>query len=348
MAAKKKKAAAAAAATGAGGANPAAAAAAGAPAKPAKPCGTCDPTLPYSLAFKITDGNGKLCDRMYYTVKYKNSGEVYTDSTQGDSVVTEQSLNKIGLTLRYYTSDASEEIFLYLGHRTTADGYPATKTGTENTYDEAPLHRDTVAPAADKKVSNAQTQRLWKPWRFSSGAAAHTISNWEQRRTHIYDDRYPTRDWNGTHSAGERLTIGAGHLLPTHAEADAYFAQYPPGGAGMSNADMDRLFQNDVQTRADEPDANNDVKVPLYQREFDAYVDLRFNAGLGATDFGGGFNNTAPHSRITSSSITNFLNRGRYTQAGNRILTTANSAAGVWHKGVQNRRNDQKNIFFGP
>jgi GH24 family phage-related lysozyme (muramidase) len=90
------------------------------------------------------------------------------------------------------------------------------------------------------------------------------------------------------------------------------------------------------------------VFVKLYQREFDANIDVRFNAGFGSTDFTGGFKNTAPHTRLSSSSITNFLNRGRYTQAGNRILTIANSAVGAWHKGVQNRRNDQKNVFFGP
>ena len=163
MATKKKKAGAAAAAAGAGGANPAAARAAGAPAKPPKPCGTCDLTLPYSLAFKIKDGNGTLIEGMYYTVLYKNSGDVYEGTTQQHG-----RMGTSGQTLRYYTSDASEEIFLYLGHRTKADGYPQSRTGNENTYDEAPLHHDTVAPAAQNKLSDAETQRLWKPWAVSS------------------------------------------------------------------------------------------------------------------------------------------------------------------------------------
>jgi hypothetical protein len=80
---------------------------------------------------------------MYYTVKYKNSGDVYEGTTQQHG-----RMDTSGQTLRYYTSDAAEEIFLYIGHRTTADGYPEDQTGTENTYDEARLHRDTVARIA--------------------------------------------------------------------------------------------------------------------------------------------------------------------------------------------------------
>jgi GH24 family phage-related lysozyme (muramidase) len=352
MAAKKKKAGAAAAAAGAGGANPAAAHAAGAPAKPARPCGTCDPTLPYSLSFKITDSNGKLCDRMYYTVKYKNSGEVYTESTQGDSVVTEQSLGKLGLTLRYYTSDASEEIFLYIGHRTAADLYPETRTGTENTYDEAPLHHDTVAPTVDKKVSDAQTQRLWKPWAFSDHAAQDSINNWERRRAYVYDDASPSRNWTGGPNTGT-LTIGIGHAL-TPAEAQQYLRRFPTGGPGMPDAEMDQLFAQDVNQRARQAGLNEEISVPLYQAEFDALVDLRFNAGGGsgssdaATDFRGGFNPNSPNARVVgAASIRQLLNRGRYTAAGDRILSTANSVGGAWHRGVQNRRNFQNNIFFG-
>lgn len=308
-----------------------------------KPCATCDKTGPYSLAFDVKDANGKMCgEGMYYTVKYETSGEVFTGSTDAN-----------GLTERYFSNDPAEKIFLYLGHRTTADSYPTDNTEAENAYDEAPLASNTVAAIADKKIHNAQTQRLWTPWSFSAEAAHDSIEEWERRRPHIYDDRYPNRDWNGTHSAGERLTIGAGHLLSRN-DADAFLQRYPTTGPGMTNAEMDALYQQDVDQRARQGAIANEVHVPLYQREFDALVDLRFNAGGGsgngdaATDFRGGLNPTAPHGRIArTSSVTQYLNRGRYTAAGGRILSTANSAGGVWSRGVQRRRTFQRDMFFG-
>ncbi|KYG02194.1 hypothetical protein BE21_55185 [Sorangium cellulosum] len=115
----------------------------------------------------------------------------------------------------------------------------------------------------------------------------------------------------------------------------------------MADEEIDALYAADVRDRAGVADLNSDIHVPLYQREFDAMLDLRFNAGLGASDFSGGWSNTGQHAKIQSRSITEFLNAGQFTEAGNRILTTANSVGGSWHKGVQNRRNFERGMFFG-
>lgn len=115
----------------------------------------------------------------------------------------------------------------------------------------------------------------------------------------------------------------------------------------MTDAEIARLYADDIQNRADVADLHHDVHVPLYQREFDALTDFRFNAGHGASDFSGGRSNTGKHDKISKCSISGHLNSGSYTEAGNRILTTANTIDGRWSKGVQNRRNFQRGMFFG-
>ncbi|MDQ0458229.1 glycoside hydrolase family protein [Rhizobium paknamense] len=306
----------------------------------AKPCATCDKNKNYSLAFLVKDANDKICTGMYYTVKYEHSGELY----QG--IIDEN-----GLTERYFSGTGEENIYLYIGHRSKEDDYPISQTTEEEKYDEAPLAFSKVELISEKKISDAKTKRLWKPWTFSTEAAKHTIDNWEKRKRYVYDDRFPNKNWDGTHVNGERLTIGAGHLITSNKEAEDYLEKYPTTGPGMTDSEIDDLFKNDVKTKAKIDDANEDINVPLYQNEFDAIIDIRFNAGSGSTDFEGGFSNTDPHNKTNGKSLKDLLNAGRYTQAGNRILTVANSAKknGVseWHKGVQNRRNDQKSVFFG-
>jgi GH24 family phage-related lysozyme (muramidase) len=337
MATKKKKAGAAAAGTGAGGPGTGAAAAAGGVAKPAKPCGTCDPTLPYSIQFRVKDANGKLCDRMYYTVKYKNSGEVYTGSTQGDAVATEQTIGKLGLTLRYYTSDASEEVFLYLGHRTTADGYPESRTGAENITDEAPLHQDTVAPAAELKISDAETDRLWKPWGASANYKS-VIEGAESREP----SQYPSVE-------GGNDTIGIGHKI-TDAEiasqrfTKGYWAQ------PLSDAKMDELLNEDIAKNGGNK-IDSLVFVPLHNYEVDAILDLGFNGGPGALSANASSLYThdgAANAKGTNrQNLSELLNRGRYSLVPGYFQTHYNTAGGKWVAGVQNRRDMDARMFSG-
>jgi GH24 family phage-related lysozyme (muramidase) len=315
MAAKKKKAGAAAAATGAGGANPAAAAAAGAPAKPAKPCGTCDPTLPYSIQFRVKDANGKLIEGMYYTVKYKNSGDIYEGTTQQHGRA-----DTSGKTLTYYTSDAGEEVFLYIGHRVTADKYPESLATDEEKYDEAPLHRDTVAQTSQQKLSDANTERLWKPWAVSQAG-----QDWMKLEEGF--ERKPYNDHLGY------ATIGIGHLLHRSPVNAADRANYPNP---LTDQEVTDLFDDDVLHRANSIDINDKIKVPLHQREFDALIDLAFQVG----NQGAGAAITGPN-----ASIMKFLNRGRYTSAGNFLLRFNRANSAVDPK-VAARAQRNKDTFF--
>lgn len=288
-------------------------------------CSTC----PKYLTFQVKDANRALCVGMYYSVYLAGSGWAVKDGV----------LDANAKTRLFETTESGKQASLYIGHRLEA-GLPEA-----NTYDEAPLRQEVISSADRAYTAVVTTLRLWKPWSFSSAAAEESINEWERRRRYVYDDGVTRGDWNGTSNPVGTLTIGAGHAL-TRAEARGWYDRYPPSGPGMTDAEMDALFDSDVRNRARTADLNDDIHVPLYQREYDALVDLRFNAGSGASDFSGGFSNTGAHARLTSSSITSFLNAGRYTEAGNRILTTANSISGRWSKGVQNRRNFQRGMFF--
>jgi GH24 family phage-related lysozyme (muramidase) len=266
---------------------------------------------------------------MYYSVYLAGSGWAVKDGV----------LDANAKTQLFETTESGKLASLYIGHRLEADLPEA------NTYDEAPLREEVISSADRTYTVVVNTLRLWKTWTFSTAAAEDTIDEWEKRRRYVYDDGAPKGDWDGTSDPVHTLTIGAGHAL-TRDEAREWYDKYPPSGPGMTDAEIDEQFASDVENRADTAGLNNAINVPLYQREFDALVDIRFNAGSGSTGFTGGFSNTGTHSKISSSSITSFLNAGRYTEAGNRILTTANSIKGKWSKGVQNRRNFQRGMFF--
>ncbi|WP_142748422.1 hypothetical protein, partial [Mycobacterium tuberculosis] len=82
----------------------------------------------------MKDVDDRLCIGMYYTVHLKNSGETIF----GTIAETEKSEETAGFTSRYFTDDADETVYLYMGHRETADGYPETRAAAPDTTDEAP------------------------------------------------------------------------------------------------------------------------------------------------------------------------------------------------------------------
>jgi hypothetical protein len=53
-------------------------------------------------------------------------------------------------------------------------GYPQSRTGAENTYDEAPLHHDTVAPTAQQAERGTDTDTEALEALSQSGKAAKT------------------------------------------------------------------------------------------------------------------------------------------------------------------------------
>ena len=292
-----------------------------------KPCATCDQSLAYSLAFDVKDANGKMCGAgMYYTVKYEKSGEVYQGQTDEN-----------GLTERYFAADASEKIYLYLGHRTTADGYPADRSQPADATDEAPLASDTVAPTTEKKIHNATTTRLWKPW-GASQTYKNLIENAEGREPR----QYPSVE-------GGNDTIGIGHKITDTEIANNRFTQ-GYWAQPLTDAKMDELLEEDIHKNGGR-DIDDSVFVPLHPYEVDAILDLGFNGGPGALAANAASlftHNGAANPRGTNRQrLSDLLNRGRYSLVPEYFRTHYNTANRQWVAGVQNRRDMDARMFSG-
>lgn len=290
-------------------------------------CKTC----PKYITFQVEDAKRVRCVGMYYSVYVEGSGWVVKDGI----------LDAEAKTQTFDTTESGKQASLYIGHR-LEDDLPE-----ENVYDEAPLHKEVISSGEQTYTAKVTTARLWKLWSFSSEAAEEAKTEWEKKRQYVYDDKNSNENWDGTSDPEGTLTIGAGHALFTTKEAREWYDRYPPSEAGMTDEEIDALYDTDVRGRARVAELNSVIHVPLYQREFDALIDLRFNAGHEASGYHDGRSNTGQHAPMRNHSITEFLNAGQFTQAGNRILTTANTQDHKWSAGVQNRRNFQRGMFFG-
>jgi GH24 family phage-related lysozyme (muramidase) len=275
---------------------------------------------------------------MYYTVKYKNSGEVYDGTTQGTTAVnTERSIENLGLTLRYFTSDADEEAFLYIGHRTKSDGYPESQTADEDKVDEAPLHQSVVAPAEEKKIVDAKTKRKWKPWQASA-----TYKGLTEGAESREPSQYPSVE-------GGNDTIGIGHKIT---DAEIASQRFTKGywSQPLSDAKMDELLNEDIAKNGGNK-IGSLVFVPLYDYEVDAILDLGFNGGPGA--LGSSASSLYTHNGGANPKGTNrqnlsaLLNRGRYSLVPEYFRTHYNTSNSQWVAGVQNRRDMDARMFSG-
>jgi len=146
----------------------------------AAPCADCPTNAAYSLAFQVKDANGKLCKGMYYTMKFKVSKKEPITGSLDDN----------GLTVRFFTDDPTEEIYLYIGKRKKDDGYPESQTTKEEVHDEAPLGHAAVAVVAEKKIEGCQTKRFWKPW-APSQKSKDALKAHEAGIPYIYNDAAP-------------------------------------------------------------------------------------------------------------------------------------------------------------
>jgi len=280
---------------------------------------------PYSIQFEISDKNGRLCAGMYYTIK------VASEDTVRSNLVTDAN----GMTIPITSDDPDDKVYLYIGHREEAYAdLPTSREGEENIYDEYILNDNvddqTVAPYGERKLAPITTQRLWQPWMPSEEIQDLIKNTIERFRPNFYD----------INDGG--ITIGYGHFTP-HRDAARIRAQYPNG---ITREQASVLFEQDLVTRARYRALYDLIKVPMHQHEFDALVCMRFN-NSGTTEGTVGRSVAAPHNRLTGqTSIKDHLNRGQYTQAGNRIPTIYNTIEGEWSRGVQNRRNCERDVFL--
>lgn len=286
----------------------------------AKPCADCKTDADYSLAFQVKDAKGKLCKSMYYTLKFEVSKRAPITGSTDDN----------GLTVRYFTDDSTEVVYLYIGKRTDEDGYPKSQTTQEEIYDEAPLGHAAVAPTAEKKIEPCATKRLWKPWKVSDEGRA-----WLKKEEGYKN--VPYNDHLGY------ATIGIGHLLHKSGVTEDDKKQYPaPVTTEETKAREDLLqgyFESDVRAddRAGGDRMESIICVPLYVREYDALIDQGFQ-------FGGG---TVTNQ---SSSFRKWLNRGRYTKTANVfslfVNSTDSSGNKVYDEKVAKRSARNKDTFL--
>jgi len=282
---------------------------------------------PYSIQFEIYDSSEprKPCAGMYYSLK------VSSEETVRNNLVTDAN----GRTERVFSDNADDRVYLYIGHREEAYAdLPTSRSTEDDERDEYNLNNNvadqTLAPHNEMKVAHITTQRLWRPWAPS-----------EEVQT-LIKDVIETFSANFYDLGDGGITIGYGHFTP-HSRAAAIRAQYPNG---ITRQQADVLFEDDLVTRARYRALYELIGVPLHQYEFDALVCMRFNIPA-STEGTVGFTATAPHTRLRGqTTIRDHLNRGQYTQAGNRIPTIYNSKEGQWSRGVQNRRNCERDIFL--
>lgn len=331
----------------------------------AKPCATCDKNQPYSVAFEVKDANGNLCNKgagnkskgMYYTVKYKLSGDIYAGATDEN-----------GLTERYFTANPAETIYLYLGHRNKSDGYPEDQSEAENAYDEAPLGNIAyaIAPIAEEKIEKVTTKRLWKPWAITKDGEDFTASREALRRN----------EYDSDGAATGNVTIGIGKLVHEKAfvmdqtkvdqtvqylrdngqpvTVDNIVSAVGPAtglkGKDLTNAMEEMKYVNgitdqdaiDLFKNKTYPEHRKNVEkvihVPLYKNEYDALSDVAYNRGPGIIDKTGKKKNGQEWN--PGGNYAEWLNRGRYHYTGDdRIRNLARTA-------VPNRRDDEADVFL--
>ena len=301
----------------------------------AAPCATCKKDGTYSIAFQIKDANGNLCKKgknqskgMNYTVKYKISGEVYTGSTDKD-----------GLTERYFSSESTETIYIYLGNRIKEDGYPTDQSETINQIDEAPISGTgfSVAPSAEKKIEEVKTKRLWKAWKASANYTS-LIEGAEGREPR----QYPSVE-------GGNDTIGIGHKITDSEISNNRFIR-GEWAQPLSDAKMNELLQEDIRKNGGNK-IEKIVFVPLYNYEVDAILDLGFNGVPGALSANAASiytHNGAKNPKNTNrQNLGKLLNRGRYSLVPEYMQSHYNTANAKWVAGVQNRRDMDTRMFSG-
>ena len=281
----------------------------GATATPCKDCGT----TAYSLAFCVKDKNGKLCKGMWYSVWSKTLG-----GRTGQ-------IDENGLTQRYPGPSEEEELYLYLGHRDDLDkDHPTERDTEDNKYDEAPLAHDKFGPVADKKISDAKSERLWKPWSVGSDG-----KEWLKKEEGF--ERTPYNDHLGY------ATWGIGHLLHrspvTAADKKAYPEPTTPEETAETDQKINDTFNQDVASNGGDK-LDSEYFVPLYQREYDALISMGFQFGPGSL----------------TGTIKKYINQGRYKKGGDafKLYSKSRNAAGQLQDDpkVIARQNRRMSTFF--
>jgi lysozyme len=101
-------------------------------------------------------------------------------------------------------------------------------------------------------------------------------------------------------------------------------------GQTISQAEVDRLFDKDVQKFVD--GINNVVKVELNQNQFDALVSFTYNCGIGS---------------LQKSTLLEYVNKKQFDKASVEF-DKWNKGGGIVLQGLVRRRNEEQALFDKP
>lgn len=147
------------------------------------------------------------------------------------------------------------------------------------------------------------------------------LKAWEALKPHAYDDG--SGNW----------TIGYGHkLLPKELSTQSIVINgvAVPYGNGLTNAQIDTLFKQDIKQYVD--GVRNSVKVKVNQVQFDAMVSLCYNMGPGG---------------FRGSHVCQYVNQGNFDAATNAFGEIVNAPPKYNVPGLIKRRRAEANGFRG-
>ncbi len=172
-----------------------------------------------------------------------------------------------------------------------------------------------VTNTTPDSVKEGKTDRLWKPWKASDQLLTFTAV-WESGVLNGKYKKHPVQ--NGMilevylDSKGYP-TVGCGHLVVP--------ADKLKEGNSITYEQAVKLFKEDLKKTEDR--VNAVIKVPLFQHEYDALIDIAFNAGTG--------------NGLTG--IANEVNKGKYSDIPEFIKTYRTGG------GNKKRRESEANLF---
>lgn len=185
-------------------------------------------------------------------------------------------INFQGHTKRYHLEAAGQVLEIYIGH--IEKGQNSAKPVISGPANSTP-----------QSIIEVCVDRLWKPWSLSPGII-NFIAEWESGILNGVNYR-GQKVTNGMilevyNDSRNQPTVGCGHLVVA--------ADNLKLGDSISLAKAREFLIKDLTSM--EKAVNKKINVPLHQYEYDALVDIAFNAGPGA-----GIDRLAAH-----------LNKGNY------------------------------------
>jgi GH24 family phage-related lysozyme (muramidase)/murein DD-endopeptidase MepM/ murein hydrolase activator NlpD len=228
----------------------------------------------------------KTKDGREFIIRYGELDKKSITVKKGDTVIQKQILGKTGFLLNPSTGGARLTLnntvvyMLHFEYYTGAEGLDVTKSLSNSTppfkrradlADPIEILKEGYRNTFEERVQSGQESRTEVSKLSLSQKGKDFIKSWEGFRSDAYDD-----------SEGY-CTIGYGHLIAKSKCKDITLPEEFKNGITKEKAT--ELF--DTRLKTFEDSVKRDIKVPLYQYEYDAIVSLVFNTGPNFLNTGG-------------------------------------------------------------